>query len=92
VRAGITLIQMASAIVLNHAVVTAPIVGPRTMEHLQSQLAAAEVVLDAALLDRIDETVPPGMTINPADAGWATLPWSSPPAGASSHLIARRSR
>jgi aryl-alcohol dehydrogenase-like predicted oxidoreductase len=69
-EAGITLIQMAIAFVLNHPAVTAPIIGPRTMEHLESQLAAADVVLDAALLDRIDEIVPPGTTINPADAGW----------------------
>ena len=37
------------------------------------QLAAADVVLDADVLDRIDEIVPPGTNLNPADAGW-TLP------------------
>ncbi len=42
-EAGITLIQMAIAFVLNHPAVTAPIIGPRTMEHLESQLAAADV-------------------------------------------------
>ena len=50
-----------------HPAVTAPIVGPRTMEQLESQLAAAEVVLDEATLDRIDEIVAPGTTINPVD-------------------------
>ena len=50
---------------------TAAIIGPRTMEHLESQLPAAEVSLDAALLDRIDEIVPPGVTVNPADDGFA---------------------
>ena len=50
--------------------VTAPIIGPRTMEHLESQLAAADVGLDAALLDRIDELVPPGTNVNPADGSW----------------------
>jgi aryl-alcohol dehydrogenase-like predicted oxidoreductase len=69
--AGITLIQLALAFVLNHPAVTAPIIGPRTMEHLESQLAAADVVLDAALLDRVDEIVPPGTNLNPPDAGWA---------------------
>ena len=49
---------------------TAAIIGPRTMEHLESQLGAAEVTLDAATLDRIDEIVPPGTNVNPADAGW----------------------
>jgi aryl-alcohol dehydrogenase-like predicted oxidoreductase len=48
----------------------APIIGPRTMEHLESQLAAADVVLDAALLDRIDELVPPSPNLNAADGGW----------------------
>ena len=40
------------------------------MEQLESQLGAADVELDDALLDRIDEIVPPGTTINPTDAGW----------------------
>jgi len=71
-EAGITLIQMALAFVLNHPAVTAPIIGPRTMEHLESQLAAADVVLDDAVLDRIDEIVPPGINLNPADGGWAS--------------------
>ena len=66
-EAGITLIQLAIAFVLNHPAITAAIIGPRTMEQLESQLAAADVVLDEAVLDRIDEIVPPGTTINPAD-------------------------
>jgi hypothetical protein len=41
------------------------------MEHLESRLPAADVILDQALLDRIDEIVPPGANINPADGGWA---------------------
>jgi hypothetical protein len=41
------------------------------MEHLESQLPAADIVLDETLLDRIDEIVPPGTQLNPADAGWA---------------------
>jgi aryl-alcohol dehydrogenase-like predicted oxidoreductase len=70
-EAGIPLIQLAIAFVANHPAVTAPIIGPRTMEQLESQLPAADVVLDQALLDRIDEIVPPGTNINPADGGWA---------------------
>jgi aryl-alcohol dehydrogenase-like predicted oxidoreductase len=69
-EAGITLIQLALAFVLNHPAITAPIIGPRTMEHLESQLAAADVSLDDAVLDRIDEIVPPGIDLNPDDAGW----------------------
>jgi aryl-alcohol dehydrogenase-like predicted oxidoreductase len=69
--AGITLIQMAIAFVMRHPAVTSAIIGPRTMEHLESQLAALDADLDDALLDRIDEIVPPGTTLNQADAGWA---------------------
>ena len=69
-EAGLALIQMALAFVLNHPAVTAPIIGPRTMEHLESQLAAADVVLSEDVLDRIDEIVPPGTNLNPADGGW----------------------
>jgi aryl-alcohol dehydrogenase-like predicted oxidoreductase len=50
--------------------VTAAIIGPRTMEHLESQLRAADVELPEELLDRIDEIVPPGSNVNPADTGW----------------------
>jgi aryl-alcohol dehydrogenase-like predicted oxidoreductase len=67
---GITLIEMAIAFVIRHPAVTAAIIGPRTMEHLESQLAAAEVVLADDVLNRIDEINPPGVTINPADNGW----------------------
>jgi aryl-alcohol dehydrogenase-like predicted oxidoreductase len=69
-EAGITLIQLAIAFVLNHPAITAPIIGPRTMEHLQSQIAAADVVLTDDVLNRIDEIVPPGVNLNPADGGW----------------------
>ena len=64
-----TLIQMALAFVINHPAVTAAIIGPRTLEQLESQLGAEEVVLDPALLDRIDEIVPPGTNLNQIDAG-----------------------
>ena len=66
---GIPLVRLAIAYVLNHPAVTAAIIGPRTMDHLESQLPASDLVLDAALLDRIDEIVAPGTNINPADAG-----------------------
>src|SRR3954463_1215799 len=49
--AGITLIQLAIAFVLNHPAITAALVGPRTMEQFEGQLAAADVVLDQAVLD-----------------------------------------
>ncbi len=74
---GMTLIQIAIAFVIRHPAITAAIIGPRTMEHLQSQLAAADVVLPDEVLDRIDQINPPGVTINPADNGW-TQPAASP--------------
>jgi aryl-alcohol dehydrogenase-like predicted oxidoreductase len=73
-EAGITLIEMALAFVMRHPAVTAPIIGPRTMEQLESQLPALETTLSADLLDRIDEIVPPGVNVNPNDRGWDP-PW-----------------
>ncbi|MEA2454039.1 MAG: hypothetical protein QOI45_301 [Thermoleophilaceae bacterium] len=69
-EAGLTLIQLALAFVLRHPAVTAAIIGPRTLEHLESQLGAADVELSDDVLDRIDEIVPPGVNVNPADAGF----------------------
>jgi len=71
-EAGITLIELAIAFVLRHPAITAAIIGPRTMDHLESQLSAAEVELSGDVLDRIDEIVAPATTINPADNGWRT--------------------
>jgi len=65
--AGLTLIQLALAFVINHPGVTSAIIGPRTMEQLVSQLPAAEVRLSTEVLDRIDELVAPGVTLNPDD-------------------------
>jgi hypothetical protein len=42
------------------------------MEHLESQLTAADTVLSGDVLDQIDEIVPPGITLNPADNGWVS--------------------
>jgi aryl-alcohol dehydrogenase-like predicted oxidoreductase len=69
-EAGMSLIELALAFVINHPAVTAAIIGPRTMEHLESQLPAAEIELSADVLDRIDEIAPPGVNVNPADTGW----------------------
>ena len=69
-EAGLSLIHMALAFVANHPAVTSPIIGPRTMEQLESQLGAADVTLSAELLDRIDEVVPPGVTLLQEDEGY----------------------
>ncbi len=68
--AGISLIELAIAFVVNHPAVTSAIIGPRTMEQLDSQLPAAGVSLDAAVLDRIDEIIRPGVNLNPADTSY----------------------
>ncbi len=69
-EAGLTLIQMAVAFVIRHPAVTSAIIGPRTMEHLDGYLAADGIELSTDVLDRIDEIVPPGVTINVADNMW----------------------
>src|SRR5271165_6229337 len=73
-EAGIPLIEMALAFVTSHPAVTAAIIGPRTMEQLESQLPALETTLSADVLDRIDEIVPPGTNVNQNDTGWDP-PW-----------------
>jgi aryl-alcohol dehydrogenase-like predicted oxidoreductase len=82
--AGMSLVELALAFVLQHPAVTSAIVGPRTMEQLDGQLEAFGARLTPELLDRIDEIVPPGTTINPADAGF------TPPAIADASLRRRR--
>jgi len=69
-EAGLTLIQMAVAFVTRHPAVTSAIIGPRTIEHLDAYLAADGIDLPGDVLDRIDEIVPPGVTINVADNMW----------------------
>jgi aryl-alcohol dehydrogenase-like predicted oxidoreductase len=69
-EAGIPLVHLALAFVLAHPAVTAPIIGPRTMEQLETQLDAAGVTLSADVLDRIDEIVPPGVTLARPDEGY----------------------
>ncbi len=69
--AGMSLIDLAIAFVLNHPDVTSAIAGPRLPEQFETYLSAAEVSLDAETLDRIDEIVAPGTLINPADTSYA---------------------
>ena len=69
-EAGLTLIELALGFVLAHPAVTCPIIGPRTMEQLESQLSAVEHPLSEAVLDRIDEIVPPGTDLNRGDGPW----------------------
>jgi aryl-alcohol dehydrogenase-like predicted oxidoreductase len=71
--AGISMTHMAVAFTLAHPGVTSAIIGPRTMDQLEDMLAGADVRLDAAALDAIDELVPPGTIIDENDRGFS--PW-----------------
>ncbi|GAB3458091.1 aldo/keto reductase [Streptomonospora sediminis] len=59
-EAGLTMIQLALGFVTAHPAVTSALIGPRTLEHLHSQLAAADTVLSADVLDAVDAIVAPG--------------------------------
>ena len=82
-EAGLSLTHLALAFVMAHPGVTSAIIGPRTMEHLDDQLAGAEVTLDDRILDRIDAIVPPG-----TDAGLLVANYK-PPAIAKADLRRR---
>ncbi|MEU3254244.1 aldo/keto reductase [Streptomyces sp. NPDC006997] len=58
--AGLTMIQLALGFVTAHPGVTSALIGPRTPDHLRAQLAAADTVLPADVLDAVDEIVAPG--------------------------------
>jgi aryl-alcohol dehydrogenase-like predicted oxidoreductase len=61
---------MATAFAVRHPAVTSTIIGPRTMDHLDAYLAADGIDLPSDVLDRIDEIVPPGVTIQVTDNMW----------------------
>ncbi|GLY02511.1 aldo/keto reductase [Actinoplanes sp. NBRC 101535] len=66
---GLSLIELAVAFALNHPAVSSVIIGPRTAEHLDAYVKASQVVLDAAVLDRIDAIVDPGTHFLERDTG-----------------------
>jgi aryl-alcohol dehydrogenase-like predicted oxidoreductase len=72
-QAGLTMIQLALGFVTAHPGVTSAIIGPRTPEHLRSQIAAADTVLSADVLDAIDTIVAPGTDLA-ADEKFDTPP------------------
>ena len=69
-EAGLTMVQLAIGFVLEHPAVTSAIAGPRTTDHLEAYLEAADVRLDRSVLDAIDAIVPPGVNLNPGDGGY----------------------
>ena len=61
--------DVALAWLLHQDGVTAPIVGPRTMAQLEGSLAALDVTLEQAQLDRLDEVFP-GFRAAPMEYAW----------------------
>ena len=70
-KAGVTLVELAVAFVLAHPAVSSAIIGPRTMEQLDTQLGAPDVTLAEEILDAIDELVPPGTDVVPWEFPYA---------------------
>ncbi|MGW1535424.1 aldo/keto reductase [Streptomyces aureus] len=66
-QAGLSLIQLALGFVTAHPGVTSALIGPRTLDHLRSQLAAADTVLSTDVLDAVDAIVPPGVDLAPEE-------------------------
>jgi aryl-alcohol dehydrogenase-like predicted oxidoreductase len=64
-EAGLTMIQLALGFVTAHPGVTSAIIGPRTLDHLNSQLDAADTVLSGEVLDAVDSIVAPGVDLAP---------------------------
>ncbi|MCR6485586.1 aldo/keto reductase [Amycolatopsis sp. OK19-0408] len=62
-QAQLSLIQLSLGFVTAHPGVTSALIGPRTLGHLQAQLAAADTVLTADVLDEIDTIVAPGVDL-----------------------------
>ena len=60
---------MALAWLLNNPVVTAPIIGPRTMEQFDGSLRALEIKLSDETLKKLDEIFP-GHKTAPEDYAW----------------------
>lgn len=59
-QAGLSLTELALAFVGSHPAITSTIIGPRTMQHLEDALSAADVHLGTDVLDAVDKVVPPG--------------------------------
>ena len=67
---GLTLVQLATAWAAHHPAVSSVIIGPRTIQQLEGSLAADGIELSGDVLDRVDEIVHPGVTLDVADTMW----------------------
>jgi aryl-alcohol dehydrogenase-like predicted oxidoreductase len=76
---GVSPANLALAWTLANPAVTAPIIGPRSVDQLTEVLAVPEITLDAATLSALDQIFPgPGVPGSGADPGAqaATAPWA----------------
>ena len=79
-EAGMTLIEMALAFVINHPAVTAAIIGPRTMEQLESQLTrGGRHAVATTCSTRSTRSCRPDRTSTPATPAGRTRRSSRPP-------------
>ena len=67
---GLSLPHLAIGFAIEHPAVASALVGPRSVAQLGELVGAGTVSLSRTALDRIDELVPPGTTINADDAGY----------------------
>ena len=66
-EAGLPLTHLATAFAAEHPAVSSVIIGPRTLAQLEDSLAAADVRLTTDVLDRVDQIVPPGESLDRRD-------------------------
>jgi aryl-alcohol dehydrogenase-like predicted oxidoreductase len=69
-KASVTMVELALAFVLEHPAISSAIIGPRTMEQLETQLDAPNVSLSEEILDAIDALVPPGTNVAQREIGY----------------------
>jgi aryl-alcohol dehydrogenase-like predicted oxidoreductase len=60
---GLSPSQLALLWVKDQPAVTSPIIGPRTMQHLEDALPVLHMGLDPTLNEQLDQVVPPGSTV-----------------------------
>ncbi|WP_038343437.1 aldo/keto reductase [Acinetobacter sp. A47] len=67
---NISLNHLAIAFTLNHPAVTSAIIGPRTLDHLDTLVDAVNLNLSVEILDMIDTVVEAGITVSEDDKGY----------------------
>lgn len=70
-KVGMTLPHLAMAFTQAHPSITSAIIGPRTLEQLRETLKGKDIRLSNDILDEIDSIVPPGITLDTMERGWA---------------------